>query len=188
MAKNKNNKLSAEELIKKREERELAAKKELPWILVRTISGVILLIVYILNKYKIDRLYELFDLTKNVKTLVLITGMFISFIVIIIKCANTELKEKDLKITSKTVREEKSAIKLESKKVRFVEFTKGKSWFLLLTALGIFIPSTVGLSLYLMSVVLMLWLANNKQFKTMDIMLNFTITGLMSVIMRTILI
>ena len=79
------------------------------------------------------------------------------------------LKEKNLSITSKTVREERNVLKLESKAVRFVDFAKGKSWFLLLLSVGILIPSVVGITIYALATVTMLILANNKKFKQMDL-------------------
>ena len=183
-----NKKMSNEELVKLREERNAKAKKEMPWIFVRIISAVVLLAIYFMNKYQIDKAYQIFDLTKNVQTIVLAVISIVVFIISILKCAQIELKEKNLSITSKTVREERNVLKLESKAVRFVDFAKGKSWFLLLLSVGILIPSVVGITIYALATVTMSILANNKKFKQMDIALNIVIVGMISVIMRTILI
>ena len=49
-----NKKMSNEELVKLREERNAKAKMEMPWIFVRIISAVVLLAIYFMNKYQID--------------------------------------------------------------------------------------------------------------------------------------
>ena len=89
-----NKKMSNEELVKLREERNAKAKKEMPWIFVRIISAVVLLAIYFMNKYQIDKAYQIFDLTKNVQTIVLAVISIVVFIISILKCAQIELKEK----------------------------------------------------------------------------------------------
>lgn len=184
----KDKKLSEEELTKKKEERELKARKETPWIFVRLVIGIILLAIYFINKYQIDKLYQIFDITRNTFSIIYTISMIVLFIVSIMKCAKIELETKDVSITAKSVRAERQELKFESKLVRFVDFMKGKSWFLLLLSVGILIPNVIGTTLYIISIIIMIALANKHKFKEMDIMLNVSIIGLSSLILRLILV
>ena len=170
-------------------DKQIKAKEDLKWIMLRFILAIISTVIYIVNSYNINKAYEILDLSFGVTTnILMVVAMLVAFIIVIIKCAKNELTEKNISITSKTVKKEKEMLKLESKLIKFVSFTKSKSWFLLWLALSTLIPSVIGITLYVISLVLMLILSSKKKFKETDKVLNISILGMASVIIRSFII